>query len=152
MNSADNMPVAAWAVQTCKEKDATLEVVKTTSLKKFSLRDWEFVSPRSSLKRKHSGDGDSSGVIDIELSFPVLRAKEGIERDGGVVLSVNAASVICQVSTPEIPTPILARVHAIDHLLSGADDDMINTPTAKAKAKAKVVSKGGTWSTKHLLR
>ena len=144
-NSTGNMPVAAWCVQTCKEKDANLELIKTTAQKKFNLKTWEFVSPRPTLKRKHSGDDDGTHCIDVEVSFPVLRCKANHEGESGVVLSVNANSVICQSPSAEILTPVEAKLKEINDAKEPAED--LQTPN-KNKSKAK----GGTWSTKHLLR
>ena len=145
-NSTGSMPVAAWCVQTCKEKDANLELIKTTSMKKFNLKTWEFVSPRPTLKRKHSGDEDGPHSIDVEVSFPVLKCKANHEGKSGVVLAVNATSVICQSPSAEILTPVEAKLKEISDAKEQADD-LHETPS-KNKAKAK----GGTWSTKHLLR
>ena len=76
----------------------------------------------------------------------MLKCKANHEGKSGVVLAVNATSVICQSPSAEILTPAEAKLKEISDAKEQADD-LHETPS-KNKAKAK----GGTWSTKHLLR
>ena len=126
-----------------------MELIKTTARKRFNLKTWEFASLRATLQRKHSGGDDSSHMIDVEVSFPVLRVKanhEGV--DVRVVLFINAASMVCQSPTAEVLTPVEAQLKEIEDAKHQPEDSQTPTKPGKGKDKAK----GGTWSTKHLLQ
>ena len=141
------LPVAAWCVPTVKDKDANMEVVRTTVSKRFSVSTWEFISDatpsrKPPLKRKSSGDDDESGLqeVTIEVYLTSLKPKKDIGSED-VRLTVGQTAVNVQ-SAPVMPKS------AMEELLSGIDAEA----EQPAQKKQKKQPSGGTWSAKHLLR
>ena len=90
--------------------------------------------------------------MDLDVTFPTLKFKPEMEGEGEVVLTVSSNSVVCQLASIEVPTPVDLRRNAL-RASTGSEETagkQPSTPCSKPKKDKNV--KGGTWSTRHLLR